>query len=81
MRAASNVRREDDYCLSKEDRLSATIRETPLVKHLKEDVHDPRMRLFDFIEQHYRERTLPNGISQHTALLIADVTRRGTDKL
>ncbi len=51
-----------------------------VVHHLKEDVEQVRVRLFDLVEHHHGVRILAHRIGQKTALLESDVPRRRADQ-
>ena len=38
------------------------------------------MRLFYLVQQHYGIRFAPDGLSQLTAFVVSNISRRGTDK-
>ena len=47
-----------------------------VVHHLKEDVVNIAVCLFNFVEQEHAVRCLANGVGEQTAIIITDVTRR-----
>ena len=47
---------------------------------MQQDVEDVRVRLFDLVEQHDTVRLAAHGLSELAALVIADVSRRGTNE-
>ena len=50
-----------------------------IVKDLEQDVHDIRMRFFDFIEQNDAVRLSADFFRQLTGFVISDVSRRCAD--
>ena len=47
-----------------------------VVEHLKQDVHDVRMRLLDLIEEHDRIRVASYLLGELSRLVVADVSGR-----
>ena len=47
---------------------------------MQQDVEDVRVRLFDLVEQHHAVRLAAHSLGELAALVIADVSRRGTNE-
>ena len=71
---------QHDQRLLEVDRAALTIGQHTIVEHLQEHVEDIGMRLFDLIEEHDLIGPTPHRFGQHTALVVTDVARRGTDQ-
>ncbi len=56
------------------------IGELAVVHHLKEDVEQVRVRLFDLVEQQHRVGMLVDCVRQETALVVTDIARRRADQ-
>ena len=59
---------------------SLVVGQTTIVQQLQQDVEHVRMSLFDFIEQYNAVRLPPYGFRQLTAFIIANISRRRSDK-
>ena len=59
------------------DLLAVRVRDLTVIHHLEQDVEYVRVGLLDFIEQQDRMRMLVDGVRQLTALIIANIARRG----
>ena len=62
--ASSNVRRHDHDGVLKVDNASVVIGQMSFIQHLQQDVEDIRMRLLDFVEQHYAVRFATDCLGQ-----------------
>ena len=73
------VRSHDNNGILEIDRPSLGIRETPVIQHLKQNIQNVGMRLFDFIEKDHRIGTTTNLFGQLTSFIIPNVPRWTTD--
>src|SRR3546814_260408 len=62
------------------DRLAVVIGQLPVIHHLKQDVEQIGMRLFDLVQQQHAMRMLIDRIGQKPALIEADIARRRADQ-
>ena len=76
----TEVRGGDDDGVSEVHHAALAICQAAIVEHLKQDVVDIGMRLFDFIEQEHAMRVLVHAIRQKPALIEADIARRRADQ-
>ena len=65
--------------------LKSTVRPWPSVRrpsssNCSRTLKTSAMRLFDFVEEDHRVRAPAHGFGQLTALIVADVSRRGSDQ-
>ena len=51
-----------------------------VIHHLEQDVVDVRVRLFDFVQEQDRVGGAADRVGQQSALIEADVARRGADQ-
>ena len=78
--ASAHVRGHDDNRVAEVDRAALRIGKAAFLENLQQDVEHIGMRLFDFIEQHDRIRTLANGLGKLAAFVEAHIARRRTDQ-
>ncbi len=64
----------------KSTRAPLAVGQAAVVEQLQQDVHDVRMRLFDFVEQHHGVRTPPNGFRELAGLVVAHISGRCSDE-
>ena len=62
------------------DRTALTIRQTPVIQHLQQDVEDIGVRLLDLVEQDHLIGPATHGLGERAALLVADIAGRGTNQ-
>src|SRR5437870_12656015 len=77
----ADVRGHDDDRVLEIDGIAETVSELTIFKDLQQDVEDIRMRLLDFVEQHYRVRCALHALGKLSALFVAYVSRWRTDQL
>ena len=70
----------DQDHIAEVDLLAVAVGQLAVVHHLQQDVVDVLVRLLDLVEQDDGVRVLVDGVGQLTALVIADVARRGADQ-
>ena len=77
---AADVRRQDDDAMPEIHGVAARIRQSAIVEHLQEEIPRRRVRLFELVEQHDRERLLLYAIGQRvgvaTGRLANDLAHR-----
>ena len=77
---ASDVGRHDHDGILEVHSSSLVVGQTTIVQQLQQNVEHVRMSLFDFIEQYNAVRLPPYGFRQLTAFIIANISRRRSDK-
>src|SRR5687768_10723666 len=77
---SDDVRSHADNGVFKVYRSALAIGQTPVIENLEHDVPDIRMRLFDFIQQDHGIRPAAHTLGQISALVVADVSWRGSDQ-
>src|SRR6202167_2990020 len=75
----ADVGGHDDYGVAKIHGAAFAIGQAAVVKNLKQNVENIRMRLFDFVQQNHRIRTAANLFRELSAFFIAYVARRRAD--
>ena len=78
--AGTGVGRHHDDDIAEICLAPVVVGQRTVVHHLQQQVENIRVRLFDLIEQQDRMRVLVDLLGQQTALVEADVARRGTDQ-
>ena len=76
----AEIARHDDDGVLEVHYTSLAVRQASVVEDLKQHVEHVAMRLFDLIEQNDAVRTTAHCLSELTALVIADVSRRRADE-
>src|SRR5271157_5755858 len=79
--ARADVRGHDDDGVLEVHRVAQPVGELTVFKHLQQDVEQVRVRLLDFVEQHYRVGRALHALGQLPALFVADISWRRTDQL
>ena len=74
------IRRADDDRVAEVDDATLSVRETSLVQNLEEHVADVPVRLLELVEKDDRVGTPPHLLRELSALIIADVSGRRTNK-
>src|SRR5205823_13458066 len=77
----ADVRGHDDDRVLEIEGIVEIVSELTIFKDLQQDVEDIRMRLLDFVEQHYRVRSALHALGNLSALFVAYVPRRRPDQL
>ena len=77
----SGIRCHNQNRVLKVNLSSLCIGDVTIIEHLKQDVKDIRMCLLDLIKQNHRIRIPADFLAELTALLITDISWRGTDHL
>ena len=76
----AEVARQDQDCVLEIDGAPLRIGDAAVVEHLKQDVEDVRVRLFDLVEEHDAIGLAAHGLGELTALVVADVSGRRSDQ-
>src|SRR5215204_3462174 len=76
----ADVRGHDQDRVGEADGAALAVGEPALVHDLEQHVEDVRVGLLDLVEEHDGIRPAPNRLGQLSALLVADVPRRGADE-
>ena len=76
----AEVGRQDQDRVAEVDRAALAVGQPALVEHLQQHVEHVRVGLLDLVEQDHRVRTPSHRLGQLTALVVADVAGRRTDK-
>ena len=69
----SKVGSEDDESLGEIDAVAASGGQDAVVQNLQKFVENPRMGLFDFVEQNDAEGLFPDGIGEFASHVVSDV--------
>src|SRR5262245_734636 len=77
---AADVRRHDDDGVLEVDGAALAVGQAPVVEELQEHVEDVGVRLLDLVEEDHGVGAAAHGFRELAALVVADVTRRGTDQ-
>ena len=78
--ARAGVRGHDQHDLAEVGLAPGVVGERRVVHHLQQDVEEVRVRLLDLVEQHDACGLAAHGVDEQSALLEADVARRGADE-
>ena len=76
----TEVRGQDDQCISEIDRVAMSVRQTPVIEHLEQHIEHVGMSLFDLVEQDHLIGAAANHLGQGTPLLVPDVAGRRPDE-
>ena len=76
----AQVGRQDQHRVAEVHRPSLSIGQAAFVEDLQEDVEDVRVSLLHLVEEHDGVRATAHRLGQLTALVVADVSRRGTNQ-
>ena len=79
-RLRANVARHNDDRVLEAHHAALAVGQAAIVEHLQQNIEDVGVRLLDFVEQNHAIRTAANGLGELAALVIAHVSRRGTDQ-
>ena len=74
----AEVRGHDDDSVAEVDGTALRVGQTPIIKHLEQDVEHIRVSLLNLIEQDYRVRLTANSLSKLTTLIVAHISWRRT---
>ena len=77
---AAEVGSQDDDCILEVDGSALAVGDSAVVEHLKKDVENVGMCLFDFVEQHDGVGFSSHGFGELTAFVVSYVSRRRTYK-
>ena len=70
----------DQHAVREVDGAALPIGQATIVEYLEEHVKDVRVGFLDLVEQHHGVRSTAHGLCQLTALVVADVSGRGTNQ-
>ena len=76
----ADVAGHDDDGVLERHQATLAVRQTAVVKHLQQDVENVGVSLLHLIEQDDAIRATTHRLGKLTALVVADVSRRGTDQ-
>ena len=76
----TEVRGQDEDGVAEVDRAALTVGEPTLVEHGQQYIEHVRVGLLDLVEQHHGVGPTAHRLGELTALVVADVAGRGTDK-
>src|SRR5215213_720198 len=75
----AEVRSHDQNGVLEIDCSTFRVRQSAVVKNLKQDVENIRMRLLDFVEEDDRVRTTTNCFGKLSTLVVTNISRRCSD--
>ena len=76
----SNIGGHDQNCVLEVHGAALRVGDTAVVQHLKENVEDIGMGLFNLVEEHHGVGLTAHSLGELAALLVAHVSRRSSDK-
>ena len=76
----AQVRGHHDHRVAEVDRTPLTIGQTAIIEHLQQHIEHIRVGFLDLVHKDHAVRPAAHRLGQVAALLVTDITRRGTDQ-